>query len=904
MLHTMLWILLSFTIIGNSFAGCPTNLNEVCSCEDYETGFVVTCQKLGSDLNTLILTMEKLRVDRLTIIDASWPVLKKLSRITVRSLSIVRCGISEIETNAFASVASTLEELVLVNNSLTEFPALGNLPKLRLLNLNHNNLQRIPNNALDGISKLNQLRLEGNRFSALPSSIFNSVSKALELLDLSSNSFTEIPVEALSAVKNLKYLDLSHNTIGVIRHKDFQNLRKLIEIRLNGNMLTNIEKHAFDGVSQLQYLYLQRNSLVQLKSLQFIDSLNKLELLDLSDNSLNMAPMLRNHRSIRQIKLDGNKISSLQSHAFSGNPRLQLLSLQNNEIKSLADGCFHGLDHLTILLLENNSIRKLDKAMLSGIRKLQQLNLRNNSLNELENNTFQFVSELKMIDLAYNGLHRIPQNLLSPLRHVIWLDLSYNFLSSFEEGTFRSRIPHIILVGNPLECDSKMDWFVAYLIRNQVRTHLPLHPEVSCTSPKKYAGVRLQDLITKKAEDTLNAVGKTFNPQPERSQQDLLSNLIPSGLSRLIPGFTPPPPPNPVADVPVIGGIAEAVPAIRNIPGLSFIPKPHGVQAEEARSLNSAIEQFSTPLLRITSGDSLLLAEDLDQMVKAVPKLALAPRVDITQLPADVVARVYRGETIPGISKEATEHSLKEHVLRVYESAAAISKGKSLLDQPNHLLVLNSVPEEIVADIVKGAKLPHLTDEQTKVVKEYFDVRQPSGMPENSETITGIKFSPELFKMLKFLPANYDLNKIPKNLIESISKGELPDPNSLPEDLRLHFVSNFEELFKKFAKGMQYEEIISKLPKFDRVAVTTFIPYTQDLRERKSMANKSENASYLHLIIAGVLCGVSAISVFVIAVLYYRKRRKLGNSLEEKDLRKLRKGFLISTPQRVGPGHG
>lgn len=85
--------------------------------------------------------------------------------------------------------------------------------------------------------------------------------------------------------------------------------------------------------------------------------------------------------------------------------------------------------------------------MLRGAPRLQQLNLRNNSLNELENNTFQFVPELKIIDLSYNGLHRIPRNLFVPLRSVVWLDLSFNALSSFEEGTFNSRIPHIILVG-------------------------------------------------------------------------------------------------------------------------------------------------------------------------------------------------------------------------------------------------------------------------------------------------------------------------------------------------------------------------------------------------------------------------------------------------------------------------
>ncbi|VDD87512.1 unnamed protein product [Enterobius vermicularis] len=805
--------------------------------------------------------MEKLRIEQLTIVDASWPLLKQITRITVRSLRLIRCGITEIEADAFLPIADILEKLVIVNNSLVNLATLGSLPKLQLLNLDYNKLNVLSKDVFKRLGKLKHLRLEGNMLSELPRQhetsaisrdLLKDVGETLELLDLSNNALTTVPSDALSTTKNLRYLDLSYNKISTLRKIDLRHMDKLIEIRLNDNALTSIGDGAFDELTQLQYLYLQRNGLTNFDSSRLLDGLKKLEVLDLSCNNLEKVPHLHNHPNVRQVKFDSNKIRVLRSSTFKNNPRLQLLSLQNNRIDSLADGTFHELKQLTILLLENNLIHRL---MLRGAPRLQQLNLRNNSLNELENNTFQFVPELKIIDLSYNGLHRIPRNLFVPLRSVVWLDLSFNALSSFEEGTFNSRIPHIILVGNPLECDAKIDWFVAYLIKNQVRTQLPLHPYVTCTSPKKYVGVRLQDLITKKAEDTLNAVGNSFNPKPARSQQDFLSKLLPSTLGRLIPGFTPPPPPNPVADVPVIGGIAEAVPALRNIPGLSLIPKPE------------------------------------DQMVKAMPKLAIPPKIDFTQLPPDTVARAYRGEPIPGIPKEATELGLKNHVIKVHQSAAAMLRGDSPLNNPTHLYVLNSVPPEIIADVTKGSKLPHLSDEQMKVVKDYFDMKLPSTRSSATE-IEAIDFSPDILKLVKFLPPNYDLNKIPKEVIQSFARGELPNPQNLPEDLKSHLAANFEKLMVKFSKvrdindyfqDEDYEKVIEKLPRFERIEVTTFIPYDINYGERSGIIGKSS---------------ISIISAAVVIVLCVQRGKKLVSSSKDGSEGGAYQRRFVSLPRR------
>lgn len=496
----MLGLLLSLTL-GLGSASCPGEVAKSCICEYRMSGFFVTCRNVTTELNGLLSSLEKLRVDRLTVIQSSWPALKRLSPLAVRSMRLIDCSISEIQPGAFAPLFGTLEELVLANNSLTKFPALGALPKLRMLNLNNNKLQGIPEDAFDGIGHLRQLRLEGNQISELPSNVLSTAKHTLDLLDLSGNKLTRVPSDVVSNAGNLMYLDLSENKISGLACLDFRNLPQLVELRLNDNELANIESLAFKNVPQLRYFYLQKNLLGDLDALNFVGTFPQLEVLDLSNNALTKVPTLESHQSIRQVRLDFNKIGVVESRAFSSNPTLQLISLQNNGITSLAEDSFHNLNQLTILLLENNLLGKLDGTVLKGSRRLQQLSLSNNSFEDLADGTFQFVPELKIINLAHCGLVKISKNLFLPTQNLVWLDLSRNSISSFEQGTFEYTIPNILLAGNPLHCDEKLDWFVEYMVRNQVRIRLSNQPEVVCVSPEKFASVRLEDLVVKKAQD-------------------------------------------------------------------------------------------------------------------------------------------------------------------------------------------------------------------------------------------------------------------------------------------------------------------------------------------------------------------------------------------------------------------
>ena len=59
-------------------------------------------------------------------------------------------------------------------------------------------------------------------------------------------------------------------------------------------------------------------------------------------------------------------------------------------------------------------------------------------------------------------------------------------------------------------CDEKFDWFVTFLVTNRVRTFLPQQKEIDCAGPPQYQGVRLRDLMMKKANDTITEGMKTL----------------------------------------------------------------------------------------------------------------------------------------------------------------------------------------------------------------------------------------------------------------------------------------------------------------------------------------------------------------------------------------------------------
>lgn len=63
-----------------------------------------------------------------------------------------------------------------------------------------------------------------------------------------------------------------------------------------------------------------------------------------------------------------------------------------------------------------------------------------------------------------------------------------------------------------------------------------------------------------------------------------------------------------------------------------------------------------------------------------------------------------------------------------------------------------------------------------------------------------MKLQTGFYELLKVLPSGYDINRIPKEAIEALVQGEIPNFSTLPDDLQKHLVANRQLLFSTFLK--------------------------------------------------------------------------------------------------------
>ncbi|MFH4974123.1 hypothetical protein AB6A40_000832 [Gnathostoma spinigerum] len=890
--YAVLLYFLLHNIVGRCSAICPPPLTNItCECEHFDGHILVDCYSV--DIEHTIKGLHKLRVDRLRISRSPTPVLKQLPNGSIRSLHLVECKIEEIEENAFKGLADSLEEIVLSDNLLKTMPHFNALRKLRSINLNNNKLTDIDEGALAGIINLQQLRLERNNICALSRNALNETKSRLELLDLSDNCFTQIPAQNIRNSHRLMYLDLSNNKIQQVTNFEFMNLPMLKELRLNDNAISKITSMAFMNVPQLQYLYVRHNHLRTIESERLFQVFQKLEILDLSDNELQKVPTFKELSNIRQIRLDNNIIERIDTLTFSANKKLQLISLKNNRISVISRNSFDSLDELVVLLLANNSIRTLERGMLDGMRNLQQLNLRNNSIGELNSDTFTSVPQLTAIDLAHNKLRTIARGTFLPHKKLFWLDLSYNHIAKMEKDAFVEKIGNILLHGNSLVCDNDIDWLVEYLVLHQVRTFLPHQPDIVCTAPPKFAGVRLKELMIRKTNETLSRAIKGSNQligslSGDANTANLLETFMPSVNRRS----------DPLSNLPILNAFTDAIPQLRDIPGLGGSSYRQVNEKSEPgepnkADLNRAIEKFSQPIVRMATGAQPNV-EDIAQMMKSIPEMLInvpgLGEIDITKLPPSVIEHVMRGGQIPGVPRELLDRTVKNFMQKMHAAAVAAKNGELTPNTKRYLPSLDRLPKDMMTTVMQGDSLPYLTKAQTNDILEYYTSNLP--LPSqvtavdnmSNDIVENIPLSPQIMKILKILPPGYDLNKIPNEVITAVSRGEMPNLTRLPADLQQHILANSQKFLSAFALGpnITVEDILKNLPKFERPEVSTFSPYDINHVNSDVMAEeeKKEQIRQVQFMTAIILGLVGAVSLAVLSLLCIYMKRKHINLVE------------------------
>ncbi|XP_015264393.1 PREDICTED: tsukushin-like [Gekko japonicus] len=221
------------------------------------------------------------------------------------------------------------------------------------LDLSSNKLESINESVLTGpgYTTLVSLDLSNNRISGVTSATFSRL-RYLESLDLSHNSLVTLPDECFSK-SPLGDVDLSNNLLLEISMNVFasQGQGKPINVDLSNNLVSAVLRHRDKAVPNIQSLSLSGNRLRNIPNLQGIP--------------------------LRYLNLDGNPVSMIEKHAFSGLKDLIHLSLSGlHDLSAISPYGFKDLPALQVLDLSNNpSLKSLEAEVFHSLNSLQELNL-------------------------------------------------------------------------------------------------------------------------------------------------------------------------------------------------------------------------------------------------------------------------------------------------------------------------------------------------------------------------------------------------------------------------------------------------------------------------------------------------------------------------------------------------
>ncbi|XP_059471728.1 protein artichoke-like [Neocloeon triangulifer] len=297
------------------------------------------------------------------------------------------------------------------------------LKKLKFLDVSHNNIQELPRDLFEENENLEKINLSNNLISELPNDIFANLSQLREL-DLSDNAITRIPSFMFEDSVSVTKLSLSGNKIRSLGNYDLLGLYGVEHLDVSDNVLSSIDPDTMLNIASnkrdhhynhmdsgnkaksrkpttLRHLSFAKNALKHIYP-NIFSTLNRLEILDLSENLLTSLPNLHHLTELKVLSVAGNQILELQSPLFSDGSNLRSVSFSNNKIYQFAPSLFMGLGSTLMHVdFSHNALADFNTTLLSGLNSISHLDL---SHNQLTNVDFSAIPTVQWANLSYNNL--------------------------------------------------------------------------------------------------------------------------------------------------------------------------------------------------------------------------------------------------------------------------------------------------------------------------------------------------------------------------------------------------------------------------------------------------------------------------------------------------------------------
>ncbi|XP_016524705.1 leucine-rich repeat-containing protein 69 isoform X1 [Poecilia formosa] len=220
----------------------------------------------------------------------------------------------------FVSRFPNLSVLLLCHNSISDLPTqLQSLRHLTELNLGNNALREFPV-VLSHLGSLTKLDLYNNKIAVVSPDAIGNLGN-LVVLNLNHNNIQRLPPE-IGRLRKLQHFSIVDNKLEELPG-EVGCLKKLSELNLTYNNLSSLPKQLY-FCRNLIKLYAARNRLTNLP--EGITALIKLRVLDVAGNMLSIFPVEFHLLHLTELYCDGNWLIKLEPVPLL--PQPQMLSLK------------------------------------------------------------------------------------------------------------------------------------------------------------------------------------------------------------------------------------------------------------------------------------------------------------------------------------------------------------------------------------------------------------------------------------------------------------------------------------------------------------------------------------------------------------------------------------------------